>query len=167
RLTGICLNDIGPEIEPEGLAFIASYLGNRPKAATYEEATENFVNSTAEKFPGVPAERWRLHTERIYYPASDGLDLRYDALLRKSIMEQSATDAIQDMWMLFDAMEGLPLGLIRGENSDILSAKTAEQMHKRRPDMIYREVPNRGHVPFLDEPDAQAVIAEFLTKLPE
>ena len=165
RLSGVCLNDIGPEIEAEGLAYIGQYLGNRPKAKSYEEVAEGLAVTAAQKFPGVPLERWHLHARRIFCEAPDGLDLRYDALLRKSILEQSATDAIQDLWLLFKALDGLPLALIRGENSDILSRKTAEEMQHRRPDMIFAEVPARGHVPFLDEPEAQAAIGAFIDRL--
>ncbi len=165
RLTGICLNDIGPEIEPEGLAYIASYLGTPPRWRCYEEVADAFCHSAAEKFPDVPRERWRLHAERIFKETEAGLELRYDAKLRKSILEQSATDAIPDLWLLFDAMKGLPLALIRGANSDILSAKTAAQMRARRPDMIYGEVPAVGHVPFLDEPEAQDVLSRFIARL--
>nr|WP_108263115.1 alpha/beta hydrolase [Mangrovicoccus ximenensis] len=165
RITGVCLNDIGPEIEPEGLAYIGQYLGKRPAAGTYGDAARRFAEVFGQSFPDVPPERWQLHARRIYCDSPDGLDLRYDALLRRSIMEQSATDAIQDLWLLFRALEGLPLALIRGQNSNILSAATAGEMRRRRPDMIYGEVPNRGHVPFLDEPEAQAVISEFLERL--
>lgn len=167
RLTGVCLNDIGPEIEPEGLAYIAGYLGVRPTADTLEDAADGFVQSTAARFPNVPWDRWRLHAKRIFCETPEGVDLRYDALLRRSIMEQSATDAIPDVWVLFKALDGLPLGLIRGANSDILSPKTAEEMRKRHPGVIYGEVPDRGHVPFLDEPEAQDVIAKFLDALPD
>nr|WP_138465041.1 alpha/beta hydrolase [Poseidonocella sp. HB161398] len=166
RISGVCLNDIGPEIQAEGLAYIGQYLGNRPGLCSYEEAAERFGQNFGRTFPGVPTERWLLHAKRIYCDSPDGLDLRYDALLRRSIMEQSATDAIQDVWLLFKSMQGLPLALIRGENSNILSAATAGEMRRRRPDIIFGEVPDRGHVPFLDEPEAQAVISEFLERLP-
>nr|WP_172332671.1 alpha/beta hydrolase [Mangrovicoccus sp. HB161399] len=165
RVAGVCLNDIGPEIQPEGLAYIGQYLGNRPGLCSYEEAAARFARVFGKTFPDVPPERWLLHAKRIYCDSPDGLDLRYDALLRRSIMEQSATDAIQDLWLLFRSLEGLPLALIRGQNSNILSAATAGEMRRRRPDMIYGEVPNRGHVPFLDEPEARAVISEFLERL--
>ena len=67
---------------------------------------------------------------------------------------------------MFDALAGLPLALIRGANSDLLSAATAAEMRRRRPDMLYAEVPDRGHVPFLDEPEALAVIREWIGRLP-
>lgn len=166
RLTGVCLNDIGPVIEPEGLAFIGAYLGNRPGLATYEQAADVLAISTKAKFPGVPRARWRLHAERVWKEASDGLELRYDADLRRAFMEQADGAQLADIWPWFDQLAGLPLGLIRGENSDILSAQTAQEMCRRRPDMLFGEVRDRGHVPFLDEPESRRVIAAFIQRLP-
>jgi pimeloyl-ACP methyl ester carboxylesterase len=82
------------------------------------------------------------------------------------VTEQSAADALPDLWPLFEALAGLPLALIRGENSDILARETADEMRRRRPDMIFAEVANRGHVPFLDEPESLAAISAFLERLP-
>lgn len=165
RLSGVCLNDIGPMVDPEGLAYIFSYLGQEPGFKTYEEAADSLVVTTKEKFPGVTRARWRLHAERIWKETDQGLKIRYDKNLRKSLLEQSATGALQDLWPLFDALQDLPLGLIRGENSDILHADTAAEMHKRRPDMVFAEVPNRGHVPFLDERECHCTISKFIESL--
>jgi len=63
---------------------------------------------------------------------------------------------------MFDACAGLPLALIRGANSDLLSAEVAAEMQARRPDMIFANVPDRGHVPFLDEPQAVAALTAWL-----
>jgi len=70
-----------------------------------------------------------------------------------------------DPWALFDALDGLPIGLIRGETSTLFAQETAAEMARRRPDMAFASVPDRGHVPFLDEPEAVAVIDEVLAKL--
>ena len=67
-------------------------------------------------------------------------------------------------WPLFDACAGLPLALIRGANSDLLSAATAAEMARRRPDMIFADVPGRAHVPFLDEPESLSAIRAFLSQ---
>jgi pimeloyl-ACP methyl ester carboxylesterase len=63
---------------------------------------------------------------------------------------------------LFDACAGLPLALIRGANSDVLTAATAQAMQQRRPDMYYAEIPNRGHIPFLDETESLHCIHAWL-----
>ncbi len=58
------------------------------------------------------------------------------------------------------------MGLIRGANSNILRRETAMEMQRRHPGLIYGEVPRRGHVPFLDESEAQNVIGRFIAELP-
>ncbi|MEM9350792.1 MAG: alpha/beta hydrolase, partial [Pseudomonadota bacterium] len=65
----------------------------------------------------------------------------------------------------FDALEGLPLALIRGANSDLLSRETAEGMASRRKDLVFAEVPDRGHVPFLDEPEALEALHAWWAKI--
>ena len=59
-----------------------------------------------------------------------------------------------DLWPLFDALDGVPLAVVRGANSDLLTAETVAKMQARRPDLIVAEVSDCGHVPFLDEPEA-------------
>lgn len=165
RLTGVCLNDIGPMIDPVGMGYIMSYLGLRPGYADYDDAAAQLQDKMARRFPGVSRDQWRVYARRLWDQAEDGLALRYDPKLRNAVAEASATGAMPDLWPLFDALEGLPVALIRGANSDILSAGTAAEMRRRRPDMIYGEVPDRGHVPFLDEPESQATIAAFLERI--
>ncbi|MEX5729862.1 pimeloyl-ACP methyl ester carboxylesterase [Rhodovulum iodosum] len=166
RLTGVCLNDIGPMIDPAGLGYIMSYLGKRPGYADFDDAADQLVTKMARRFPGVSRETWRTYATRLWDEAPDGLALRYDPNLRHAVAEASATDAMPDLWPLFDALDGLPLAVIRGVNSDILSAETLHEMQRRRPDMIAAEVPDRGHVPFLDEPESLAALSAFLDRLP-
>ena len=64
-----------------------------------------------------------------------------------------------------DALEGVPLCAIRGANSDLLSEGTFAEMKARRPDMIATEVPGRGHVPFLDEPEALDALGRWIAAL--
>jgi pimeloyl-ACP methyl ester carboxylesterase len=99
-----------------------------------------------------------------YREGPGGLSINYDPRLREAFL--AAFDAPPpDLWPLFDALAGLPLALIRGANSDLLSAATAAEMRRRRPDMLFADVPDRGHVPFLDEPEALAVIRAWLERL--
>ena len=62
-------------------------------------------------------------------------------------------------------MSGLPLALIRGENSDLTSSATADEMQRRRPDLIRADIADRGHVPFLDEPDSIKALNSWITLL--
>jgi len=159
RLAGVCLNDIGPEIAPEGMAAIRSYIGVAPKEKTLAEAAAMRA-ALQPGFEGVPEARWAEEVAHHYVETPDGLALRYDTRLRESVLAAADSPA-PDLWPAFDALAGLPLALIRGENSNILSRETAAGMRHRRTDMIFAEVPGRGHVPFLDEPEALAAIAAW------
>ena len=165
RIAGVIFNDIGPEIMPEGLSYIMDYLGKPPKFRTLAEAAAALPRHYAPAFRDVPAENWHALARRIYREEGGQLVNRYDPRLRAAVAPAFAPDAVApDLWPLFDALAGAPLGLIRGAGSNILSAETAAEMLRRRPDMAYAELADRGHVPFLDEPPALAVIETVLER---
>ncbi len=163
RLLGACLNDIGPEIASAGLDHIMDYIGRRPIQKTYAEAVAARL-ALMRGFDNVPSDRWLAEVSNHYVETPDGLDIRYDKHLRDAILASSAQPA-PDLWPLFDAFAGLPLALIRGANSNLLTEETVAKMQSRRPDMRFANVPDRGHVPFLDEPESLAVIQDFLKDL--
>ncbi|MEJ6403663.1 alpha/beta fold hydrolase [Yoonia sp. 2307UL14-13] len=163
RLIGVALNDIGPEIAEAGLNIIKNYIGRPPAQKTYAEAAE-FRDRNWVHFRNVPMERWLAEVTAHYKETPEGLVLRYDPKLRDAVLEAGAQPA-PDLWPLFDALHGLPLALIRGANSDLLSVATADRMEERRPDMIRVDVPGRGHVPFLDEPEALGALHEWLDRM--
>ncbi len=164
RLTGVCLNDIGPEIAVPGLSAIGDFIGRNPVEKTLEEAAAGRAKIMA-GFENVPDARWDEEVRKHYVEGPDGLTINYDPKLRDAFL--AASDApVPDLWPLFDAMAGLPLALVRGANSDLLSPETATEMQRRRPDMLFADVPDRGHVPFLDEPEAVAVIRQWVERLP-
>ncbi len=163
RVLGLCLNDIGPVIERAGLERIFEYVGRNPRAPD-RAALARAMPRHAPGFVGVPPERWleeaRLHTRE----TPEGLRITYDPALREAFLA-AFEGPPADGWPLFDACAGLPLALIRGANSDLLSAQTAAEMRRRRPDMIFVDVPGRAHVPFLDEPESLSVIRAFLARV--
>ena len=163
RLTGVALNDIGPEIAQTGLDVIMGYIGRNPVQKTWEEAAR-FRAQTWTHFRNVPHERWMDEVRNHYDETRDGLLIRYDPKLRDAVIAAGA-QPVPDLWPLFDALAGLPLCLIRGANSDLLSPGTADEMARRRPDMIRADVPDRGHVPFLDEPEAIAALKDWVSRL--
>jgi len=163
RLLGLCLNDIGPQIDPTGLARIAGYLGRNPVARTHAEMAASLPR-TSPGFDAVPADRWLAEARLHYAETSDGLRITYDPALRDAFLAAYSSQSA-DPWPLFDACSGLPLALIRGANSDLLSAEAAAEMRRRRPDMIFAEVPGRAHVPFLDESESLQVIQAFLARI--
>ena len=163
RVLGLALNDIGPVVAPEGLDVIRGYVGVNPREKTHAEAVAMRMK-LIKGFEGVPTERWETEVAKHYRETSHGLEINYDPRLRDSVLAD-ADDLAPDLWPIFDAIGDVPLALIRGANSDIVTAATADEMHRRRPDMIYAEVPDRGHVPFLDEPEAVDALAAWVDQV--
>ncbi|MBM9593083.1 alpha/beta fold hydrolase [Roseitranquillus sediminis] len=160
RLCGVCLNDVGPVVAPAGLEVIKGYVGRNPTQKTHAEAAAMRA-ALMSGFAGVPEERWAEEVRKHYVETPEGLTINYDPRLREAVVGDD-TDVAPEMWPMFDALQGLPLALIRGANSDVLAPETAERMRAERPDMIYAEVPDRGHIPFLDEPEALDAIRRWL-----
>lgn len=160
RLRGLFLNDVGPVLDPLGLSRIKEYVGRRPAARTHAAAAIAMPH-VAFGFANVPPERWMAEARLHFVETPQGLEITYDPALRLAF--QRALDAPQaDSWPLFDACCGKPLALIRGAGSDLLSAATAAEMARRCPAMIHEDVPDRGHIPFLDEPLSLSVIHRWL-----
>ncbi|MFP4328364.1 MAG: alpha/beta fold hydrolase [Paracoccaceae bacterium] len=163
RLLGVAFNDIGPVLEPAGLEVIMGYLGRDPGWKTVDEALAQRPEVMA-GFEGVPESRWREEISHLYEVTPEGLRINYDPKLRDAVIEAGTHEA-PDMWPLYDALAGLPLAVIRGANSDLLSRETVAEMKRRRPDLIVAEVPGRGHIPFLDEPEALAALRAWLERM--
>ncbi|GAA3852655.1 alpha/beta hydrolase [Celeribacter arenosi] len=163
RVLGICLNDVGPELERAGLERIAAYIGVPPAVDSLEEVAERLPGAMA-GFRDVASTRWLEETVRHYRAGESGISVPYDPELRTAFEAGLAAPPV-DLWPLFDACAGLPMALLRGANSDVLSAKTAEEMCRRQPDMGFANVPDRGHIPFLDEPTALDVIHAWIERL--
>lgn len=158
RIAGAILNDIGPDLDPLGLARIMDYVGRPPAARTYDDAAAAMAHVMAEGFPGLTAADWRPHVERWYAEEDGRLSLRYDPRLRDALIAQGQKGPGPDLWPFFAALAGRPVAAIRGARSDLLSAATLAAMQDRLPGLIAATVPGRGHVPFLDEPEALAAI---------
>ena len=165
RLLGVALNDIGPVIEDTGMDVIRAYLGHNPPQDNHEDAARTRAKLWT-RFASVPHARWLAEVRAHYAQTMDGLVIRYDPKLRNAVLE-TADAPMPDLWPLYDALGGMPLALIRGANSDLLSEATADEMLRRRPDIIRADIADRGHVPFLDEDDALDALTEWLEDLHE
>lgn len=166
RLSGVVLNDIGPEVADEGIARIMDYVGRTPDLPDLDAAAGALAHVNALAFHGVPLARWRAQAGFMFLETPDGgLGLRYDPRLRDALVGQAGAGEAPDLWQMFDTLRDLPTALIRGENSDLLSPEILAQMQERHPDMITATVPNRGHVPFLDEAQSLSAIRALLDRV--
>lgn len=163
RLLGLCLNDVGPVLAREGLERIGRYIGVLPAVATLEEIADR-MSAAMPGFENVPEMRWEQETIHHYVQLDGAVGLTYDPALKQPF-DAAMAAPLADAWPLFDACAGLPLALIRGANSDVLLSETADLMRARRPDTVFAEVPDRGHIPFLDEPEAVECVRRWLEEV--
>ncbi|MEM1263810.1 MAG: alpha/beta hydrolase [Pseudomonadota bacterium] len=161
RLRGVILNDIGPVIEPEGLARIQQYTGTLAPLTSWDDAVEQMRDVYGDGLPDLDEQAWRALAERSCRVAANGAPtLDFDPNIGRAIREIDM--GLGDPWTLFASLVAIPTLVLRGENSDILGHETVLEMRRRKPDLISVEVPNRGHVPLLDEPSSVAAIRQFI-----
>lgn len=163
-LAGVILNDIGPVLEPEGLERIVDYLGIVPEPLeTWDDAVAALKATNADDFPGLSETDWLAWAQRTFREDDGKPTLDYDLKLRDAVLESAGTTP--EFWPQFRNMADIPTLVLRGENSDLLSAETVDAMRRAKPDLTAVKVKGRGHVPFLDEPESLASILSFVDRV--
>ncbi|WP_276717002.1 alpha/beta fold hydrolase [Pseudooceanicola nitratireducens] len=162
RLLGVAFNDVGPVVDPAGLADIMTYLGVVPQAASLEALAQDKLADP--DFPGVDKTRWRSFLSHNVVEGPEGLRLNYDLKLRDAVAAVFDQPA-PDLWPVYDLLADLPCAVIRGANSNLLSEATVQEMARRHPGLITATVPDRGHIPFLDEPQALDALRLWLEQI--
>lgn len=161
RIAAAILNDIGPEIDPRGIARIASYVGRSEPFDSWYDMTAAVRGVGEAAFPGRDDEFWRTFTRRVARQREDGrIEFAYDPLIAQNF----STAPPPSLMGLFEALAAVPILSVRGALSDLLSPEGVAAMTRVKPDMDVVEVPNVGHAPTLEEPEAWAAIASFLAK---
>jgi len=162
---GIVLNDIGPEIDPAGLERIAGYVGKAAMPVRdWSRAAAAIRAINGDAFPDLADEDWLRFARRTFRAREDGaLEPDYDPGIATAMAQGGV--APPDLWGVFDRLQSVPLLVVRGEMSDILSAETVAKMAQRHGQLTSVTVPKRGHAPMLDEPAAIAAIDGFLKDL--
>jgi pimeloyl-ACP methyl ester carboxylesterase len=165
-IAGVVLNDVGPALAAEGLKRIGGYVGQSPGARTWDEAAEHARRQNAHALPHYGPGEWDRMARRLFRQEGDGLELDYDLAIADGL--KAAVDKpAPEIWPLFTAMShGKPLTIIRGGRSDLLDEKTVARMRQLAPQAAYAEVPDVGHAPMLDEPEAIAAIEAHLDRAP-
>ena len=162
RLLGVAFNDVGPVVDPAGLADIMTYLGVVPQAASLEALAQDKLADP--DFPGVDKTRWRSFLSHNVVEGPEGLRLNYDLKLRDAVAAVFDQPA-PNLWPVYDLLADLPCAVIRGANSNLLSEATVQEMARRHPGLITATVPDRGHIPFLDEPQALDALRLWLEQI--
>lgn len=165
RIDGIILNDIGPVVETDGIARIQGYVGSSRSARDWHEAAELSRANNEIAFPDWEDDQWLTFARKLYVEKGGEIIPAYDPAISEPMKTDSTAAVPADVWPLFEAMEGKPLLVFRGELSDILSAETVAEMAARHSEMQSVVISGRGHAPTLDEPEAAAAIHSFLAQI--
>lgn len=166
-IAGVVFHDIGPVIEPKGIARLKSYVGKLPQPRNFADGADILRQLFHEQFPKLTAEQWLAFAQRSWRerePSMQGggaLLPTYDVRLSRTLEAVDIEQPLPPLWNAFDALARVPILVIRGARSDILSAETVAAMAARHPGLESIEVPDQGHVPLL-EGDLVARIAEFV-----
>ena len=160
------LNDVGPAVDPAGIQRIQSYVGKTPVVRNWQDAADYVRMTNEAALPALRRDDWARMARRMFREGPDGPVLDYDpAIAGAGGGKAKASSFIA--WFAFRRLaKRVPTLLIRGENSDVLSADIAERMRRRAPALQTVVVPGVGHAPTLAEPETRAAIAAFLERVP-
>lgn len=162
--TRLVLNDVGPALEWAALSRIASYVGQNPRFDSVEQGAEALWRISSGFGPHSQQE-WLALSRPMLRPRNDGgWGLHYDPAIGQAFQHmtpESAPTAEQALWQLYDQISARTL-VLRGAQSDLLSAATARAMTERGPRAQLVEFAAVGHAPTLVTPDQVAVVSRFL-----
>jgi pimeloyl-ACP methyl ester carboxylesterase len=165
RIAAALLNDIGPVLEPAGLAHIRSYVGRSQSWPTWLHAARGLAEAQRDRYPGWPAEQWLIYAKRVCRLTAGGrIVLDYDMKIAEPLRLPAPE---VDLWPAFRALANVPTLLVRGALSDLLSEEIAARMKAEKPDLALATMAGIGHAPTLEEPEAVAAIDDLLARAKE
>jgi pimeloyl-ACP methyl ester carboxylesterase len=166
-IAGVIFNDIGPQIEPKGLMRIKGYVGKLPQPTSFEEGAEILRRLFDAQFPKLGPHDWLAAAHRTFKEDNGRLVPTYDVGLARAMEGINFERPLPPLWKEFGALPDVPTMVIRGSNSDLLSATTVEAMRTRRPSLETFEVADQGHAPLLVESNVIARLADFAKRCDE
>jgi len=165
RIAGALLNDIGPELESRGLEHIRSYVGRSQNWPTWLHAARFLQEAQSDRYPGWTLDQWLIYAKRLCRLTSAGrIVFDYDMRIAEPF-KLPGGDGGFDLWPAFRALNGIPSLIVHGEISDLLSGGTVAKMVAENTAMKSVTIPNVGHAPTLDEPEAVAAIDDLLKRV--
>jgi pimeloyl-ACP methyl ester carboxylesterase len=164
RIAAAVLNDVGPEIGKVGVGRIKAYVGTDPRFHSWDEAALAVAANNGHAFAHYTHEDWVRMARRNCREENGEIRFDYDPAIAVPFNSAASVPQV-DMWPLFSALAQKPLLVIRGETSELLTADTVERMQAAAPGASFATVPNVGHAPELNEPEAVAALDAFLNEV--
>lgn len=155
----LVLNDVGPAVRKEALADILAYLGKAPPFLDMESVV-SYMRETHAPFGPLTEAQWRHLAEHSVRRIDNGsFVIRYDPAIAQTFRALASADV--DMWAVWDAVK-CPVLVLRGSESSLLTAATAEEMKARHSGCRVVECPGCGHAPSLMHPEQIQAVRGFL-----
>ena len=157
RVRRLLLNDIGPKLAEVAVTRIRSYAGNPPQFDRVSEL-EAYFRTIYKPYGWLSDEQWRRLTETSTRRLPNGkVTPHYDPMMVLQFVHHPHD---YDQWEAYDALE-IPVLCLRGENSDLLLAETADEMRRRGPRAVVVTIPGCGHAPALNVPEQLQLVERF------
>jgi pimeloyl-ACP methyl ester carboxylesterase len=163
RIAGSIINDVGPDIDPGGVERILTYVGKDPRYRSWDEAAAAIASNYGSAFDRYGHDDWVKMAKRNCREEDGEIRFDYDMAIAEPFKTTGPTPHV-DLWPIFATLARMPLLVVRGEKSDLLTAATTARMQQVAPHMKLAVVPGVGHAPELNEPEAVAAIDDFLTQ---
>ena len=158
------INDVGPRIEPEAIKRLGSYVGQPFSFSNRADALRR-LNEICASFGSHTPEEWEIYNGPMLVQ-KDGLwVMHYDPDISvpfasvNPIMAKAGEIA---MWHAFKQIH-IPMLIVRGGESDLLSAKTVSEMCKVNPYIRSIEIPAVGHAPAFVKSEQVDLAKEFFS----
>ncbi len=158
------INDVGPRIEPEAIKRLGSYVGQTFSFANRADALAR-LNAICATFGEHTPDEWETYNGPMLEEKNGVWEMHYDpdiAVPFASVNPIMAKAGEMAMWHAFKQIH-IPMLIVRGGNSDLLSAKTVAEMCKVNPYARSIEIPNVGHAPAFVKPEQIALAKEFFS----
>lgn len=156
------LNDIGPVIEGAGLTQIRLYLKKLPAPRDWADAVAIQRNVMDKAFTALDEADWVFDAHGRYREIDGHIRPDHDPDLVKTMTAIDLGDRLPTMWPQFAGLRGVPVLVLRGENSSLLSEETVTQMADTHPNLAHVTVAGQGHAPMLHTEGALVPIDAFI-----
>jgi pimeloyl-ACP methyl ester carboxylesterase len=167
RIAGALLNDVGPVIAAEGLERIRTYVGRSHSWPTWLHAARHLSEMQRDIYPLWTLDNWLALAKRVCrLNASGRIVFDYDMRIAEPLKLPNEGAGF-DLWPAFASLKGIPCLAVRGEMSDLLDPATLARMMAENPELESVAIPNVGHAPTLEEPEAVEAIDRLLARLLE
>lgn len=157
------LNDVGPEVAHEGIARIMSYVGQKVEVRDWKQAADYVRQTNGAAFPDYDEGDWDRFSRNVFRDNGGVPEPDYDARILLPLLRFKPGRPSRLAWLLFRwLVRTRPTLLVRGANSDVITAPIADKMMRKAPRLSRVDVPGVGHAPMLTEPVAVDAINRFL-----